>query len=198
VTTKDVLPLERTAAAVMAAHASDAGELRRRRRRFAWLFGVIAALIVVADLSLYAGTQTVHVTKRREVEIRSLSRIEGMYRRIGTHRQELGSALVVRYFSTEQGAQAQGLERLDVFEWARPRAERGGMRVIVLSRQQPMLTRLLPLFHADIYPFRQKPDGTWGGLFSDFSKDSWTIGADPARTGLPQHTQRPTNAVAHP
>jgi hypothetical protein len=54
-----------------------------------------------------------------------------------------------------------------------------GIHVIGLSRQQPMLTRLLPLMRADFYPFRQKPDGSWGGLFLDRRSDPRESGEEP-------------------
>jgi hypothetical protein len=161
--TRDVLPLERTAAAVLAAHANAADEARQRRRRVAWTFAAVLAVIVALELLGYPRTRAVRVTPKRVVDVFRVTRNPGI-QRFFRHGEGLGTALVVQYFSTERGSQAQGLERLDVFEWARPQAERQGIHFIVLSRMEPVLTRAVPLQHSDFYPFRQKADGTWGGL----------------------------------
>jgi hypothetical protein len=161
--TRDVLPLERTASAVTAAHAAAADETRLRRRRIAWTLGVIVALLAAVEILFYPRTQAVHVTRRRVVDVYRVTRNAGI-RRFFRHGDELGTAMVVQYFSGVHGTQAQGLERYDVFEWARPLAEREGIHFIVVSRMEPVLTRWVPFQRYDVYPFRQKADGTWGGL----------------------------------
>jgi len=161
---RDVLPLQRTAEAVLAAHASAADEARTRWRRMAWRFGTGLAVIAALELLTYPRTHAVQVTRKRVVEVYRVTRNPGV-QRFFRHSGELGTALVVQYFSAERGDQAQGLERLDVFEWARPQAEREGIHFILLSRREPVLTRLVPVSHDDFYPFRRKPDGSWGGLY---------------------------------
>ena len=161
---RDVLPLERTAEAVLAAHASAADEARKRRRRMAWWVGTVLAVIAAFELLSYPRTQAVRVTPKRVVDVFRVTRNPGIQRFFGRHGEGLGTALVVQYYSDARGDQAQGLERLDVFEWARPQAEREGLHFIVLSRREPVLTRAVPFEHSDFYPFRKKADGSWGGL----------------------------------
>jgi hypothetical protein len=160
----DVLPLERTAAAVIAAHASALDEARKSRRRIAWVCATILVVLVALEFLVYPRTQPVHVTRKRVVDVFRVTRNAGLQRAFARYRAGLGTALVVQYFSDAQGSQAQGLERLDVFEWARPQAEREGIRFIVLSRMEPVLARWVPVQRNDFYPFRLKEDGTWGGL----------------------------------
>jgi hypothetical protein len=160
----DVEPEQRTAAEVLAAHASATHEARRRRRRLAGQLGTVLAVIVAYELSCYPRTQAVWVSPQRVVDVVAVTRDAGVQRMFGARGDGLGPAFVVQYFSAARGSQAQGLERIDVFDWARPQAEGQGLHAIVLWRIEPVVTRLLPFQRGDFYAFRQRPDGTWGGL----------------------------------
>jgi hypothetical protein len=153
-----------TAAEVLAARASAAEEAARRRRRLARRLGTVLAVILAYELSCYPRTRAVQVSQRRAVDVVAVSRDAGIQHVFGTRGEGLGASLVVQYFSGARGSQAQGLERLDVFDWARPQAEAQGLHAVVLWRVEPVLTRLLPFQRGDFYAFRQRPDGTWGGL----------------------------------
>ena len=160
----EVHPERRSAAAVLLAHASEADDARRRRRRLARRLGAVLAAIVAYELSYYPRTQAVRVSPQRTVEIVAVTQDAGIQHMFGTRGAALGPALVVQYFSAARETPALGLERIDVFDWARPQAEGRGVGVIVLWRIEPVATRLLPFQRGDAYAFRRRPDGTWGGL----------------------------------
>lgn len=151
----------RTAAAVIAGH--DARDLARRRRVRRWLGAAMTVALVYA-VACHPRYQRVAVAPDRSVDVISVATDAGAGGMFGTAGSALGPALVVSYWSGARDAQGQGLERLDVLEWARPRAEQLGLRAVVLWRTEPVISRWLPFVRGDAVIFRRKLDGTWGGL----------------------------------
>jgi hypothetical protein len=76
----------------------------------------------------------------------------------------VGPALVVSYYSNSSDRQSQGYERLDLFEWARPKADRLGFNAIVLWRTEPVISRWLPFVRGDARVFQKTADGAWPSL----------------------------------
>lgn len=128
------------------------------------MLGVAAAITLGYALACHPRYQGVRVSASRSVDVISVARDGGIGRMFGAPGATLGPALVVSYYSSARGRQGQGLERLDIFEWARPQAERLGLGAVVLWRTEPVVSRWLPLVRGDVVAFRRKSDGTWGSL----------------------------------
>jgi hypothetical protein len=162
--TTESSPEPRTAAALLAEHGAREGRARERRRRLGRRAGTALAVVLAYELSCYPRTRTVRVAPERAVDVLAVERDAGVLRMFGPAAAGLGPALVVRYFGAAEDPKGQGFERLAVFEWARPEAERRGLQAIVLWQLRPILTRLLPFQRIALYPFRRRTDGEWGGL----------------------------------
>ena len=154
-------PEPRTAAAILAeGEARD----RARRRRGRRVVGSAAAIALGYALACHPRYETVPVSATRSVDVISVAQDAGIGRMFGPAGATLGPVLVVSYYSAAPDAPGQGLERLDLFEWARPKAEQLGLGAVVLWRTAPVASRWLPFVRGDAVAFRRKPDGTWGGL----------------------------------
>jgi len=160
----EVQPDHRSAADVLAAHVSAADAAQQRQRRLMRWLGTLLLVVVVFELIFYPRTHAVRVSPQHSVDVVAVTQDAGVQQMFGARGAELGPALVVQYFSAARGVQAQNLERVEVFDWARPEAEARGLGAIVVWRIEPVATRFLPFQRGSATAFRRRADSTWSGL----------------------------------
>lgn len=152
---------KRTAAMVIA--ENEAREKAQRKRTLRVL-GSIAVFVLGYVISCHPQHQYVRVSAQRTVDIISLSQESSVRKMFGDDGDWAGPALVVSYYSASKDRESQGYERLDLFRWARPEADRLGLNAIVLWRTEPVISRWIPYVRGDIRVFKKHADGAWPGL----------------------------------